>query len=87
MSGGYFNYDQNRIQDIYEKIRELLAEDHWSEPTVKRFREALWYLAVAQIYAQRIDWLVSGDDSEDTFHARLEQELDQLDYQYLIGTC
>jgi hypothetical protein len=29
----------------------------------------------ALIYAQRIDWLVSGDDGEDTFHARLAEDL------------
>ena len=79
MSGGYFNYDQNRIEDIYEKIRELTEDSHWSEATKKRFKEAMWYLGVAHIYSQRIDWLISGDDSEATFHTRLEDELNELD--------
>ena len=26
-------------------------------------------------YTQRIDWLVSGDDGEDSFHSRLKKEL------------
>lgn len=32
----------------------------------------------AYIYAQRIDWLLSGDDGEKSFHKRLKEELQQL---------
>lgn len=35
------------------------------------------YLNLAQIYTQRLDWLFSGDDSEDYFFERLEEELDK----------
>jgi hypothetical protein len=87
MSGGYFHYRQNHIQEIVEDLEGLLeGGGNWSEPTVRRFREAMVYLTVARVYAQRIDWLVSGDDGEETFHSRLEDELDMLDLQFLIGT-
>ena len=33
----------------------------------------------AAIYAQRIDWLVSGDDSEESFHARLKRDLKAIE--------
>jgi hypothetical protein len=33
---------------------------------------------MAQIYAQRIDWLVSGDDNEDSFHKRLAKDLAEV---------
>lgn len=32
---------------------------------------------MAQIYTQRIDWLVSGDDSEDSFRERLKEDLEE----------
>jgi len=32
-------------------------------------------LELAGIYLQRIDWLVSGDDSEESFHERLQEDL------------
>lgn len=82
MSGGYFNYDQNRIIDIADKVMEIIESfesESLSEPTRKRFVEAVWYLNVAYTYSQRIDWLISGDDSEATFHHRLEDELNELD--------
>lgn len=82
MSGGYFNYDQNRILDIADKVMEIIESyesESLSEPTRKRLREAVGYLNIAYTYAQRIDWLVSGDDGEETFHHRLEDELNELD--------
>jgi len=36
-------------------------------------------LRKAEIYAQRIDWLVSGDDGNDTFLKRLEEDLNKLE--------
>ena len=35
-------------------------------------------LKQAEIYAQRIDWLLSGDDGEESFHERLKEELEEL---------
>jgi len=35
-------------------------------------------LRQAHVYAQRIDWLVSGDDGEDSFHRRLKHDLEKL---------
>ena len=33
---------------------------------------------MAQVYAHRIDWLVSGDDGEDSFHRRLKSDIAEL---------
>ena len=38
----------------------------------------LFLLKKATIYAQRIDWLVSGDDGEESFLSRLKEDLEQL---------
>ena len=47
---------------------------HYSDKTIVEFKNALHFLRLAQIYTQRIDWLVSGDDGEDCFHKRLQNE-------------
>ena len=43
--------------------------------TIEEFRKAVTYLRIAETYAQRIDWLLAGDDSERTFHKRLKADL------------
>ena len=35
-------------------------------------------MEIAEAYAQRVDWLVSGDDGEESFHERLKEDLDDL---------
>jgi hypothetical protein len=92
MSGGYFDYNQHRIGYIADEVEELILKnrdeslDDWGDPvgnfysdeTIAEFQRGLHYLRVAQIYAQRIDWLMSGDDGEESFHRRLKEELDEL---------
>lgn len=50
----------------------------YSEETIKEFQKGLKLLRMAQIYAQRIDWLLSGDDGEESFHERLKEDLEEL---------
>jgi hypothetical protein len=79
MSGGHFDYNQNRILYIIEDIERLFDGDvRYSPGTMVEFGEAIRALKIAYVFAQRIDWLVSGDDGEDTFHKRLKQELYEL---------
>jgi hypothetical protein len=51
---------------------------NYTAETIDEFRVAVDVLKKAYVYAQRIDWLVSGDDGEDTFHARLNEDLEKL---------
>ena len=90
MSGGYFDYNQYRINDIADEISKLIATnndatlDEWGDrigefyddEVITMFRDGLEALERAAIYAQRIDWLVSGDDGPKTFMKRLEEDLD-----------
>jgi hypothetical protein len=92
MSGGYFNYDQYRIQYIADMIEQFILNNdseeldpykypigrHYSKETITEFEVGLKHLRKAIIYAQRIDWLVSGDDGEETFHERLKNDLGEL---------
>ena len=42
---------------------------------LQKISNGLTHLNLAQIYTQRLDWLFSGDDGEDSFFERLEEEL------------
>ena len=85
MSGGHFDGDQYRIGQIWGMIEDCIyknkeqEEGSWfygyNEETIAEFNKAIEYLKIAQIYAHRIDWLVSGDDGEETFHNRLKADL------------
>jgi hypothetical protein len=80
MSGGAFEYKQYVIQEIIDRIEreiEKSREYPFSPETITEFYNGARYLLLAQIYAQRIDWLVSGDDGEDDFHRRLAEDKDE----------
>ena len=91
MSGGRFDYLQFRITEIIEAIEEEISNNNaeprpedWFEPnnfgeeTINEFKQGIEHLKKAQTYAQRIDWLLSGDDGEETFHKRLAEDLSKM---------
>lgn len=90
MSGGHFNYDQYKIQQIADQVENLIQHNTlpseeeqynrllYTPETIEEFKNGLAILRQAYIYTQRIDWLVSGDDGEESFHKRLKKELDEL---------
>lgn len=53
---------------------------HYEYPKdiIKEFKKAVYLLRLAQVYAHRIDWLLSGDDGEDSFRKRLKEDLEEL---------
>jgi len=84
MSGGHFDYKQFAITTIIDSIKqELLLQEKgkpeygekYSHITLLCFERAVAVLTEASVYAQRIDWLLSGDDSEESFHSRLQNDL------------
>ena len=61
------------------KYKRTLPNIHeLSRETLNEFRKGVKLLRKAYIYAQRIDWLLSGDDGEESFHERLKEELETL---------
>ena len=85
MSGGQFNYKQYEIDCIADQVkheirrmmnphREQFYYD-FDDETIRLFTDAVKALRIAAIYAQRIDWLMSGDDGDESFKERLKQEL------------
>jgi hypothetical protein len=88
MSGGAFDYAQHRIEEIADQIQESLAKhangpkDEWffemRPETISELQNAVSALRKAYVYAQRVDWFFSGDDGEESFHARLAEDLAEL---------
>ena len=64
----YVIKNKHTVPNLYE----------YSKETIKEFKKGLAILRKAYVYAQRIDWLLSGDDGEESFHERLKEELDNL---------
>ena len=92
MSGGHFQYKQWEIGNIADEVEQLIIDNdseeltqwrdrkgcHFTPETIAEFQKGLLLLRQAHVYAQRIDWLVSGDDGEDSFHNRLKHDLEKL---------
>ena len=92
MSGGFFDYSQYTLNQIVTDIEdEIYYNDSeevneynekrgngFSEDTMQEFKLAVWYLKQALVYTQRVDYLLSGDDGEETFHERLKKDLEKL---------
>ena len=92
MSGGHLDdYGYFRLHETINAIENLILKNNseqindwgekiepYSDVTIDRFREAVDLLKRAYVYAQRVDWLVSGDDDEKTFHERLPEDLAKI---------
>ena len=74
-AGEYEEYPP--IKDEYGDIVYPYYPDY-TEETLNEFRKGIELLKQARIYAQRIDWLISGDDGEENFHKRLKEELEKI---------
>lgn len=83
MSGGHFFYNQAYINNIANQLSDIIKynseERDLSPETISKFKEAINALNRAYVYAHRIDWLLSGDDGEDSFHKRLASDLAELE--------
>jgi hypothetical protein len=93
MSGGHFDYIQYKLEDISREIENIIDKNkseelneygekigkNFSEETIDEFVNSIVFLKLCEIYIHRIDYLLSGDDGEDSFHARLRQDIDRED--------
>jgi hypothetical protein len=67
-----------RDPDWYKKYPEELYHYEYPEEVIEKLKEAVIVLRKAAVYAQRVDWLLSGDDGEETFLERLKKDLEEL---------
>lgn len=89
MSGGHFQYQQYRLDDMADTIDRMIENNDSTEPDeygfktgrhyppdiIARFRETRDALKRVAAMVQRVDWLVSGDDGEDSFRQRWAKEV------------
>lgn len=45
-------------------------------------KEAYRQIRIAEICATRVDWMLSGDDSEDSFRERIKKNLTEFEKEY-----
>lgn len=87
-----YEKDGKRISEFMEgdkliEVKELRYQEYedgeyhpeYTEETIQIFKDAVKILRKAAIYANRIDWLLSGDDGEKSLKERLEEELKELE--------
>jgi len=65
-------------KEYFEKHPEERFDIVYSENVQKIFREGIEALKIAEIYAQRIDWFISGEDGDESLISRLKEDLDNL---------
>jgi hypothetical protein len=89
MSGGHFDYVQYKLEDIADEIERIVQENdsnevnewgdrigkNYKEETLYEFMIGVTFILAAATYIRRIDYLLSGDDGEDSFHARLSKDM------------
>ena len=92
MSGGTFDYIQYRFEEIVDRIEEEIKDntvkpEYWwsewkgqvySDETIAEFKKAIEIVKKAQVYVHCVDWLLAGDDGEESFHKRLSEDLAKL---------
>ncbi len=63
----------------FEKYPEDKFHYKYPDEVIFEFNNAVDIISKAQVYMQRIDWLLSGDDGDDSFLKRLKEDLNKID--------
>jgi hypothetical protein len=83
--------EQNGKPKTAEELKESFYDDEWykqypedlnhyeyKKEVLKQFKKAIKAIKIAEIYIQRTDWLLSGDDGEESFLNRLNEDFNKL---------
>ena len=65
----------------YEKYPEDLNHYKLRDDIIEEFKKGYEMLRKAEVYAQRMDWYLAGDDGEESFLERLKKDLDALELE------
>lgn len=74
MKNEFWSYDA----EWYEKYPENKFHYEYPEDVIEEFKKAIDIISKAQVYMHRADWLLSGDDGEESFIKRLKQDLEKI---------
>lgn len=83
MSGGHFDYNQYRINDAVEQLEKDLSDpesyaNSMDQDILESLTLCLLRLKEASIRLHRADWLLSGDDGEESYRKRLAADLEAM---------
>lgn len=70
--------DDYHDMDWYEKYPNDLYHYKYPDEVIEEFKKGKDIIEKAQIYMQRIDWLLSGDDGDESFIKRLKEDLEKI---------
>jgi hypothetical protein len=73
------------LRQEYEETGKMPTNYAYPESVLRRMEEAVYALKRASIYSHRVDYLLSGDDGEESFERRLSEELAELDAKSKMG--
>lgn len=80
MSGGGIDYAQFKISTIIDDVKKAYEQhsryEQLSQITIDDLQHFLTILKLTEVYAERFDYLFGGDDGEETFHERLQEDLE-----------
>lgn len=74
-SRGRFFDVSKYYQEKHPDVGYLKSPEALTDAVVKRLIDALVCVRQAAIYAERVEWLTSGDDGYEEFCLRLDEEL------------
>ena len=67
---------------VYDHYPYDVAVLELEDSTLETMKNAYRQLRIAEIYAQRVDWMMSGDDSKETMQKRLQQDLQAFEKEF-----
>lgn len=73
-SGRFFDVSKY-YQEKHPDVGYLKSPEALTDAVIKRLQDALVFVRKAAIYAERVEWLTSGDDGYEAFCLRLDEEL------------
>ena len=92
MSGGFFEYQDYRMEDIAKLLRLEIAKcrqkPDWVDDYRKSYPEAFLsemskaynMLVETQARLHRLDWVFSGDDGVECYFRRLPEDMNELEF-------
>lgn len=72
---GRFLHPHKVYQEEYSDIEYMKSSEALTDAVIKRLQDALICVRKAAIYAERVEWLTSGDDGYENFCMRTDEQL------------
>lgn len=89
MSGGFFDHNQYRLNDMAQEIEEIIAKNGIKDPEgreynypadiIEKFQETANSLRKTTNMVQRVDMLLSDDDGPESFRTRWAEEVGTME--------